>query len=186
MMLNLPLPCTYLELFPCIKSVSTRNMNTVLCCLFGLYFSNRFQRYHVIRLPTSLGDVALICEQSYMPWWRIQMETFSAFLALCAGNSPVTGEFPAQRPVARSFDVSFDLRLNKRLSKQSWGWWSKTSSSSLWRHCNDNRACHPNGHCYGCYYCSLSLCQVPPTHSSLIGWYLSHVTLDYDLKQTQI
>ena len=45
------------------------------------------------------------------------METFSALLALCAGNSPVIGEFPAQRPVMRSFDISFDLRLNKRLSK---------------------------------------------------------------------
>ena len=42
----------------------------------------------------------------------------SAFLALCAGNSPVTGDFPAQRPVTRSFDVFFDLRLNERLSKQ--------------------------------------------------------------------
>ena len=39
------------------------------------------------------------------------METFSAFLAIRAGNSPVTGEFPAQRPVTRSFDVFFDLRL---------------------------------------------------------------------------
>ena len=47
------------------------------------------------------------------------METFSALLAVYAGNSPVTGEFPAQRPVTRSFDVFFDLRLNKRLSKQS-------------------------------------------------------------------
>ena len=40
------------------------------------------------------------------------METFSTLLAFCVGNSPVTGEFPAQRPVTRSFDVSFDLRLN--------------------------------------------------------------------------
>ena len=56
-------------------------------------------------------------------WWRHQMETFSALLAICAGNSPVSGEFPAQRPVTRSFDVSFDLRLNKRLSKQWRGWW---------------------------------------------------------------
>ena len=56
-------------------------------------------------------------------WWRHQIETFSALLAICAGNSPVTGEFPTQRPVTRSFDVFFDLRLNKRLSKQSWGWW---------------------------------------------------------------
>ena len=40
------------------------------------------------------------------PWWRHQMETFSALLAICAGNSPVPGEFPTQRPVTRSFDVS--------------------------------------------------------------------------------
>ena len=45
------------------------------------------------------------------------METFSALLAICVGNSPVPGEFPAQRPVTRSFDVFFDLRLNKRLGK---------------------------------------------------------------------
>ena len=43
------------------------------------------------------------------------METFSALLAICAGNSPVTGEFPTQRPVAQSYDVFFDLRRNKRL-----------------------------------------------------------------------
>ena len=49
-------------------------------------------------------------------------ETFSASLVLCAGNSPVTGEFPAQRPMTRSFGVFFDLRPNKRFSKQSRGW----------------------------------------------------------------
>ena len=76
------------------------------------------------------------------PWWRHQMETFSALLAICAENSPVPGEFPAQRPVTRSFDVFFDLRPNKRLSKQSWGWWSETPSSSLWRHRNAKRTFH--------------------------------------------
>ena len=69
-------------------------------------------------------------------WWRHQMETFSALLALCAGNSPVT----AQWPVTRSFDVFFDLRPNKLLSKQSRGWWFETPSRSLWRHCNDKRS----------------------------------------------
>ena len=54
---------------------------------------------------------------------------------LC-GNSPVTGEFPAQRPVTLTFDVFFDLRLNKRFYKQSWSWWFQTPSRSLWRHCN--------------------------------------------------
>ena len=46
------------------------------------------------------------------------METFSALLALCAGNSPVAGEFPGQMSAVRSFDAFLDLRLNKRLSKQ--------------------------------------------------------------------
>ena len=64
------------------------------------------------------------------------METFSAWLAICAGNSPVNGEFPAQRPVTRSFDVFSDLRLNKPLGKQPWGWWFETQSRSLWRHRN--------------------------------------------------
>ena len=70
------------------------------------------------------------------PWWRHQMETYSALLAICAGNSPVSGEFPAQGPVKRSFDVFFDLGLIKRLSKQSRGWWFEKSSCPLWRHCN--------------------------------------------------
>ena len=71
-------------------------------------------------------------------WWRHQMETFSAFLAICAGNSPVPGEFPAQRPVTQSFDVFVDLRLNQRLSKQSWGWWFETLPRPLLRHCNED------------------------------------------------
>ena len=69
-------------------------------------------------------------------WWRHQMETFSALLTICAGNSPVTGELLAQRPVTRSFDVFFDVRLNKQLSKQWWGWWFETPSRPLWRQCN--------------------------------------------------
>ena len=69
-------------------------------------------------------------QASIMTWWHHQTETFSAL--------PVPGEFPAQRPVTRSFDVFFDLRLNKRLSKQSWGWWFETLSRPLWRHRNES------------------------------------------------
>ena len=60
----------------------------------------------------------------------------SAKLAIFPGNSSVTGEFPAQRPVTRSFDVFLVLRPNKRLSKQSRGWWFQMHSRPLWRHCN--------------------------------------------------
>ena len=69
-------------------------------------------------------------------WWRHQMETFSALLALCAGNSPVTGDFPSQRSVMRSFDVFFDRRLNKRLCKQSIRRWFETPMRSPWSQCN--------------------------------------------------
>ena len=58
---------------------------------------------------------------------------FSALLVICAGNSSVTGEFPAQRPATRSFDIFFD----KRLSKQSRGWWFETPSRPLLRYSND-------------------------------------------------
>ena len=57
-------------------------------------------------------------------WWRHEMETFSALLAICAGNSPVPGEFPAQRPVTQSFDVLFDLN----------GWVNNREVGDLRRH----------------------------------------------------
>ena len=95
-----------------------------LCSFLSAYYHKR---------PT---DYAFA--HSCLPWWRYEMETFSALLALCAGNSPVTGEFPSQRPVTRSFDVFFNLRLNKRLSKHWWGWWFETPSPALWRLCDVN------------------------------------------------
>ena len=55
------------------------------------------------------------CTDHSESWWRHEIETFTASLALCAGNSPVTDEFPTQRPVTRRFDVFLHLRLNKQL-----------------------------------------------------------------------
>ena len=107
---------------------------TIKCCktFFGeCIIHNNF-------VPGNISlRVALMWHRNMM---TSKMEAFSALLALCAWNSAVTGEFPTQRPVTRSFDVFFDLRLNKRLSKQSWGWWFKTPSRSLWRHCNEPAA----------------------------------------------
>ena len=112
-------------------------------------FKGRASRLRKLNIHDICARTSIICWE-YIPakqyvflpassaisWWRHQMETFSALLTNCAGNSPVSGEFPAQRPVRRSADVFFDLRLNKRLSKQSWGWWFETLSRPLWRHCN--------------------------------------------------
>ena len=86
-------------------------------------------------LASSLLAGVLLTEMA-VSWWRHKMETFSASLACCAGISPVTGEFPSQRPVLLSIDVFCDLRLNKRLSKQWRGWWFETPSRPLWRHYN--------------------------------------------------
>ena len=80
--------------------------------------------------------------QSAIEWRIITMMTSSNGHIFCVTGHLCReftglGEFPAQRPVTRSFGVFFDLRLNKRLSKQPWGWWFETPSWSLWRHCND-------------------------------------------------
>ena len=96
---------------------------------------NFLQNYHDIYPPRELW-VYFVTRSCH------QMETFSALRDICAGNSLVIGNFPAQRPVIRSFDVFFDLHLNKWLSKQSWGWWLEMPSHSLWCHSNEFTWCH--------------------------------------------
>ena len=59
-------------------------------------------------------------------WWRYQMETVSALLAFCAGNSPVTSEFPSQRPVTRRFDDLISAWIN--------GWVHNRGAGDLRRH----------------------------------------------------
>ena len=81
-------------------------------------------------------------------WWRHPIRTFPALLAICVGNSPVTGEFPTQRPVTRNFDVFFDLGLNEGFSIQSLRWWFETPSRPLWRHW---RAIMKNANIYLCF-----------------------------------
>ena len=110
----------------------------VLRDIFFLTYMNILKLQHrlssmviVLKIPVFLCEIisTAITDKEMSPeWWRHQMKTFSALLAICAGNSPVTGVFPAQKPVTRSFDVFFDLRSNKRLSKQPWGWRFETPS----------------------------------------------------------
>ena len=79
--------------------------------------------------------------RSSISWWRHLIKTFPVLLALRTGNSPVTDEFPSQRPVTQSFEVFFNLRLNKRLCKQSRRWWFQTSWRSLSRHFPNVNGC---------------------------------------------
>ena len=90
----------------------------------------------VLKSPSSRDANRMIRN---LRWQHLMMTSSNIFRVtghLCAGNSRATGEFPAQRSVTRRFEVFFDLRLNKRFSKQSWGWWFETHSRPLWRHCN--------------------------------------------------
>ena len=106
-------------------------------------FSRERSRIH-IAIIGSFMKTAYMYQWYFIPLHDdvIKWKHFRVTGPLC-GNSPVTGEFLSQRPVTWSFDIFFDLRLNKRLSKQSWGWWFETPSCSIWRHCNGTTWSHP-------------------------------------------
>ena len=78
---------------------------------------------------SDMGDVYDMMTSSNGNIFRVTVPLCGDFTRPC--------EFPTQSPVTRSFDVFFDMRLNKRLSKQPWGWWFETPWWSLWRHSND-------------------------------------------------
>ena len=138
----------------CLHWVMLLPINTCLWrfhCTRVITYANNGMTDEIISFTWFISRPSLHNYLNHSAWWRHQMETFSALLAFCAGNSPVNGEFPAQRPVTRTFDVFFDLRLNKRLSKQSWGWWFETPPRSLWRH-RDGAWPRNDKHCPRCIW----------------------------------
>ena len=124
------------------------------CCYNAVNFLQNPHKRHPIARPLGrgMGYILFIATLDLYPAESLQwyMQDHVKFMMtssngnifrvtgpLC-GDFTGPGEFPTQRPVTRSFDVFFDLRLNKRLSKQSWGWSFGTPSWSLWRHRNVN------------------------------------------------
>ena len=104
------------------------------------------------------------------------METFSALLALCAGNSPMTGEFPSQRPVTRILDVFFDLRLNKRrLNNRDAGDFRRRRT-----HYDVTVGCD-----FISYQLNLGAVQRPWSSSSRSVWWASYRSLHGAWKPTQ-
>ena len=101
-----------------------------------LCISKSYVKIDEYTLKRSLYAILFLSQWLLHPWGHHQMETLAALLAFCAGSSTVTGEFPSLRPVTRGFHAFFDLRQNKRLSKQSRRWWIVTPPRSLWRRCN--------------------------------------------------
>ena len=98
-----------------VKHITNMELNRTW--LYAALLSN-LQRVKIYMMTSSNGNI------------------FRVTGPLC-GEFTGPGEFPEQWPVTRSFDVLFDLRLNKRLRKQSWGWWFETLSSPLWPHRNE-------------------------------------------------
>ena len=74
------------------------------------------------------------------------------------GNPPITGGFPSQRPVARSFDGFFDMRLKQTTEKTV----LETPGRSLWRYCNGNI-------CRGCLIVSESILRYMGNESTWLG-----------------
>ena len=89
-------------------------------------------------------------------WWRHQMEAFSASLALCAGNSPVTGN-SHHKGQWRGALMFSSMCLNKRLSKQSRCLWFQTPPRSLRRHWNAEQNYHLGGLISDIYLCMTGL-----------------------------
>ena len=100
------------------------------------------RHWHSDNSEKTLKDICNICHYTTTTvheetWWHHQKGNIFRI------TDPLCGKFighrwiPPQRPVSRSFDVFFDLRLNKRFSKQSGRRWFETKSRSLWRHYND-------------------------------------------------
>ena len=80
------------------------------------------------------AHIVVHCSSIFSHYDVIKWKHFPRYWHLC-------GEFTGLRwiprtPVTRGFGVFLDLRMNKRLSKQPWGWWFQTLSRPLWRHCN--------------------------------------------------
>ena len=145
------------------------------------------------RSPMATCDI----KKCYCNSMMSNKKSFLLFFMMTSSNGSIfgvtghlCGEFPSQRPVTRSFDGFFALRLNKRLSKQSWCWWFETPSRSLLRHCNANTdygllmaVCFLKTAIWGCgvwYSSALGICRVytsvlSPVYLCLAVIYIAHL-----------
>ena len=123
-----------------IRPLGTNFNETLIEILTFSFLKMRLKVSSAKWRPFCLGLNVLSYRSCYLIWVHdgvIKWKHFPRYWSfVCVGNSLVTGEFPSQRPVTRSFNIFFDLTLNKRLSKQSIRPWFETPSGSLWRHCN--------------------------------------------------
>ena len=129
------------KVFPCLMSSCERGKCQAEYEAIILYIAKQSGRRQVyIAHVRTRRHIILSSGRWIRMWWVpiLGMMT-STNERIFRVTGPLCGDFSAQRPVMRSFVIFFDLRLNKRLSKRSRGWWFETSSRSLWRHCNGKR-----------------------------------------------
>ena len=113
----------------------------------GFFHGNAFENFvrkmlvicSGVQLITVMYNTASVVWAAVFGWHMMASSNGNIFRVTGPLCRELTGpgEFPTQKPVTRSFDVFFDLCLNERLSKQSWGWWFETPSRPLWRHRNE-------------------------------------------------
>ena len=113
------------EWLPMINPYMHKNNCQVICRCSSNYTITLF-------LPSFIGSRQFMITSSNGNILRVTVLSCGEF----TGLQWIPIQFPSKRPVTRCFDVFFDLLLNKRLSKQSRGWWFDTLSRSLWHHCN--------------------------------------------------
>ena len=130
-----------------ISAHSIMTSSYIQCATMGMAVWRNHQKYEMVSMETgsnliSSTEVSLIYGIASIHDDVIKWKHLPRNWPFLRGihRSPVNS--PHKRPVTRSFDVYFDLRPNKRLSKQSWGWWIETPSRPFWRHRNDcNQIC---------------------------------------------
>ena len=123
--------------FWCISIFRNRDGITKVNCLPYDFSKMGFNSHYILPLNHLWKDKEI--QRGMSPWWRHQMKTFTRYWPFVWGihRSPVISPHKGKW---RGFDIFFDLRLNRRLSKQSWGRWCDTPLRSLWRHCKGTSA----------------------------------------------
>ena len=151
-----------------IRSASKTLISTMLWLKHSGYSTNYLVNFlHVYRYLT-LCNCCISCFYQagigYVHDDVIKLKHFPRYWPFVRGIHRWPVNSPHKGQCLRSFDVLFDLRLNERLSKQSWDWWLETSSRSLWRHCNDLTLCN----------CCISCAYLACITAALLRWHLAN------------
>ena len=86
---------------PCLGLSRSMLINFLWSVLIGRAWQNISLYDTMLNVGRCVMNWSFLCHNSHwwkahsvVSWWRHPMETFFTLLALCAGNSPATGEFP--------------------------------------------------------------------------------------------